>query len=153
MGGEDSAGMAMVRIIAVEACVPGGGVFVEVAGRELAVFRLTGSAPSRPTDARGVGHASPAVLRPSDRNLPSPTDGERFVVMDNRCPHAGGNLSGGTVADGVVTCPWHDWDFDLKTGVCTHSRLACVPVYPVQVRDGFVHADLARPVVGGGDQA
>jgi nitrite reductase/ring-hydroxylating ferredoxin subunit len=39
-----------------------------------------------------------------------------YYAIDDTCPHAGGPLSEGEVADGKVTCPWHEADFDLKTG-------------------------------------
>jgi nitrite reductase/ring-hydroxylating ferredoxin subunit len=32
------------------------------------------------------------------------------------CPHLEGPLFQGSVADGCVTCPWHAWRFDLRTG-------------------------------------
>jgi len=67
---------------------------------------------------------------------------QRVMVMDNACPHASGNLSGGTVADGAVTCPWHDWSFDLDTGVCTHSDRARVTTYPAELRESEVWVDL-----------
>ncbi len=67
---------------------------------------------------------------------------ERVMVLDNACPHASGNLSGGTVADGAVTCPWHDWSFDLATGICTHSDRARVTTYPAEIRESEVWVDL-----------
>lgn len=63
-------------------------------------------------------------------------------VIDNACPHASGNLSGGGVSGGIVTCPWHEWQFDLSTGVCTHSPLATVRRYPAQLREGMIWVDL-----------
>uniref|UniRef100_A0A3B4XPQ0 Si:ch211-212d10.2 n=1 Tax=Seriola lalandi dorsalis TaxID=1841481 RepID=A0A3B4XPQ0_SERLL len=43
-----------------------------------------------------------------------------FFAMDARCSHSGGPLCEGDIeeADGVlqVFCPWHDYDFDLRTG-------------------------------------
>jgi len=55
--------------------------------------------------------------------------GERFAcvrredgsvdVVEDRCPHEGYPLSQGTVKDGVLTCKWHNWKFDLGTGACT----------------------------------
>jgi nitrite reductase/ring-hydroxylating ferredoxin subunit len=45
-------------------------------------------------------------------------DGNVDVVLD-RCPHEGYPLSQGTVKDGVLTCKWHNWKFDLATGTCT----------------------------------
>ncbi len=32
------------------------------------------------------------------------------------CPHLEGPLFEGSVADGAVTCPWHTWRFDLRSG-------------------------------------
>ena len=80
---------------------------------------------------------------------------QRVVVIDNRCPHAGGNLSGGVVTGNVVQCPRHEWAFDLDRAVCTHSEPARVRRYPVEIRDGIVWVEIddreeqrARP---GGD--
>ena len=70
---------------------------------------------------------------------------ERIFVIDNACPHAGGNLSGGEVHEGIVACRWHDWRFHLDTGVCTHSERVRVRRYPAEVRDGVVWADLPVP--------
>ena len=67
---------------------------------------------------------------------------ERVIVIDNACPHAGGNLSYGEVSGNVVTCRWHHWQFDLDTGLSTHSKRARVRRYPVEIRDGVVWADL-----------
>jgi hypothetical protein len=39
-------------------------------------------------------------------------------VLEDRCPHEGYPLSQGVVKDGVLTCKWHNWKFDLATGEC-----------------------------------
>jgi UDP-MurNAc hydroxylase len=40
-------------------------------------------------------------------------------VMERYCPHRRADLSiFGTVADGVLTCALHGWQFDLETGAC-----------------------------------
>jgi len=41
-------------------------------------------------------------------------EGLRAVSAD--CPHAGGPLQDGLVAEGCVTCPLHGWRFDLRSG-------------------------------------
>lgn len=74
------------------------------------------------------------------------TDPDRVIVTDNACPHASGNLSGGTIKDGVVACPWHDWPFDLDTGICTLSDKARLTRYPTQVRNQTLYADLDNPI-------
>lgn len=37
-------------------------------------------------------------------------------AMENRCPHAGGSLSGGWIDHGHVLCPWHQWAFEIHSG-------------------------------------
>lgn len=40
-----------------------------------------------------------------------------IFAMDGVCPHQGGPLGKGSVDDnGCVTCPWHGWQFDIRTG-------------------------------------
>ena len=39
-----------------------------------------------------------------------------FRAIDGNCPHRGGPLSDGLVADSCVTCPLHNWRVDLTTG-------------------------------------
>ncbi len=70
------------------------------------------------------------------------SDPERIYVMDNACPHSGGNLSGGSVESEIVTCRQHEWKFELSTGVCTESNRARVRTYSVEVREGVVWVDL-----------
>lgn len=41
-----------------------------------------------------------------------------FYALENVCPHMGGPLGDGEIEDSMVTCPWHGWQFDIKTGLC-----------------------------------
>jgi len=64
------------------------------------------------------------------------------VVIDNTCPHAGGNLAGGTFNGNVVTCPLHEWRFDLTTGRCIGSPKAGVKRYPAVLRGGVIYVNV-----------
>ena len=44
------------------------------------------------------------------------TADDRVFALDDRCPHKGGPLSEGIVHGTAVTCPLHNWVFDLNTG-------------------------------------
>jgi nitrite reductase (NADH) small subunit len=44
-------------------------------------------------------------------------EGEIYA-LENLCPHMGGPLGEGDIEDSIVTCPWHGWQFDIKTGDC-----------------------------------
>ncbi len=72
---------------------------------------------------------------------------ERVYVIDNACPHANGNLASGDVEGHIVTCPWHQWAFDLETGVCTESHLAKVRVYRTEVRGRELWIELETPTI------
>lgn len=39
-----------------------------------------------------------------------------FFALSGVCPHAGGPLADGIVADSCVTCPLHNRRFDLRSG-------------------------------------
>ena len=60
-------------------------------------------------------------------------DGFHALAAD--CPHAGGPLQDGLVADGCVTCPLHGWRFDLSSGEALSGEEG-VRAYEVAVRDG-----------------
>jgi nitrite reductase/ring-hydroxylating ferredoxin subunit len=54
-------------------------------------------------------------------------------AIENACSHAGGPLCEGTVADGVVTCPWHGSRFRLSDGAVLGGP-ATFPQLQLQVR-------------------
>lgn len=56
-----------------------------------------------------------------------------FFAIDDTCPHQGGPLGEGELAGSVVTCPWHEWHFDVRTGVNTDDASCKVGSYPVKV--------------------
>jgi len=90
--------MAQYIVATVEEIPPGGRKIVEVAGRSIGVFNLEGE----------------------------------FFALRNRCPHQGGPLCVGTLgglivaagpgeydysrAGEILRCPWHGWEFDIRSG-------------------------------------
>jgi nitrite reductase/ring-hydroxylating ferredoxin subunit/uncharacterized membrane protein len=42
--------------------------------------------------------------------------GETILALHDQCAHAGGPLSGGTIVDGAIECPWHGSRFRLTDG-------------------------------------
>jgi nitrite reductase/ring-hydroxylating ferredoxin subunit len=42
----------------------------------------------------------------------------KIYAMENRCLHRGGPLGDGHLEGTRVTCPWHAWEFDVKSGNC-----------------------------------
>ncbi len=70
--------------------------------------------------------------------------GDRFLAIDNRCPHQGGPLCDGLVAGRLVVCPLHAWKVGLETGAVAHPGgvAACVTSYPTRVEGGIVLVEL-----------
>ena len=66
---------------------------------------------------------------------------EGVFALNSLCPHRGAMLTEGFITDDYVTCPWHQWQFQLKDGVCKNIPGAQVATYPVEVREGKIWVD------------
>ena len=62
-------------------------------------------------------------------------------AASNSCPHKGGPLSEGIVHGQSVTCPLHNWVFDLNTGQAQGSDEGQVQTYPTRIEAGRVLLD------------
>ena len=60
-------------------------------------------------------------------------DGE-FIAMDNKCPHRGGSLGDGEIEGDIVTCPWHGWQFNCRTGKAVENDAIIVRTYEIENR-------------------
>ena len=71
--------------------------------------------------------------------------GDRFLAIDNRCPHNQGPLCDGIVSGTTVVCPLHAWKIDLAHGQVTNrpEENPCVNTYATAVRDGVVLLELS----------
>jgi len=78
-------------------------------------------------------------------------DGEYHAVL-NYCVHQAGPLCEGKITgemfvdengwdwgyhenDQHITCPWHGWLFDIKSGVNIHNDKYTVPTFNVEIED------------------
>jgi len=64
--------------------------------------------------------------------------GDEFFAIDNLCLHKAGPLCEGEI-DGrdIVTCPWHGWSYEIRTGTLTQDPRVGVSRHDVRV-DGDV---------------
>ncbi len=83
-----------------------------------------------------------------------------FYAIRNVCPHKGGPLCRGRLRPHVagpevgafeferegeiLKCPWHQWEFDLQTGLSLYAPRLRVKTYPVRVEDGHLVLILAE---------
>ncbi|MEE9264028.1 MAG: Rieske 2Fe-2S domain-containing protein [Vicinamibacteria bacterium] len=71
----------------------------------------------------------------------------KFLALDETCPHRGGPLHEGLIQEGVVACPWHLWQFNIKTGLSPVNPLSKVQVYKTRVEGNNVLVEI--PLVNG----
>jgi nitrite reductase/ring-hydroxylating ferredoxin subunit len=108
--------MARHVIKPVSAVPPGERLIAEVGGRKIVIFNLGGE----------------------------------FFGLFNRCPHQGGDLCEGrttglveagenpgdyrfTRQGEILRCPWHGWEFDIRTGKsCSEPNRIRTPAYAVE---------------------
>ncbi len=69
---------------------------------------------------------------------------EGFFALDGRCPHQGGPLAEGAICDGALRCPWHGYDFNLKTGKGVGNDEAAETI-KVREQDGTVEIAVPQP--------
>lgn len=80
---------------------------------------------------------------------------DEYHAVANYCPHANGPLCEGDVTgtigatsdgtwtlereDELISCPWHGWEFDIRTGENVRTDRYKTPSYDVEVRDGELY--------------
>ncbi len=69
-------------------------------------------------------------------------DGE-FYALDGVCPHQGGPLGQGQLQGCIVTCPWHGWQFDVRSGQHQINASLEHPAFEVKVENEEVYLRFA----------
>ena len=93
----------------------------------------------RITNAENIPLREGRSVRLGDDEIAIFNLGDRYVAVDNSCPHRGGPLCDGIVSGDTVVCPLHGWKISLETGAVLKPDV-CVKVgtYPVSVEDGII---------------
>ncbi len=69
------------------------------------------------------------------------TADDRVFALEDRCPHKGGPLSEGIVHGTSVTCPLHNWVFDMNSGSAQGADEGMVRTFATKVQQGRVLLD------------
>jgi nitrite reductase/ring-hydroxylating ferredoxin subunit len=59
-------------------------------------------------------------------------------ALDNTCLHRGGPLGEGMLEGDVVTCPWHMWQYNVRSGEKVANPSVKVATYPVQLEENDI---------------
>lgn len=84
---------------------------------------------------------------PADTGLAAEVEGQAIALykvdgkvyaIDGVCPHAGGPMAEGSLNGCLAMCPWHGWEFNVKTGQCDFNPDIAVKTYPVKEEKGDI---------------
>lgn len=80
--------------------------------------------------------------------------GGEIFALSGTCPHQQNPLEGATLIDHLLDCPWHHFQFDVRTGrnhfpgnvypkdlPCAQAQLAPLEKYTVEIRDDEIWVD------------
>lgn len=70
---------------------------------------------------------------------------DKIFAVQNKCPHAGADLSQGWCAEGNLVCPYHRHEFNLETGRGAPGQGDYINIYPVEIRDDGVYVGMKDP--------
>jgi nitrite reductase (NADH) small subunit len=70
--------------------------------------------------------------------------GDEFFAIDNLCLHRAGPLCDGQIDNGVVTCPWHGWSYEIRTGTMVQDPRVGVSKHDVQIEGDLVSVRLTE---------
>jgi len=68
----------------------------------------------------------------------------QFFALDGICPHQGGPLGKGWLDGCLITCPWHGWQFDVKTGQHQTSKSLVHPGFETCVAEDSIWVRIPR---------
>ncbi|NKB23353.1 MAG: Rieske 2Fe-2S domain-containing protein [Kiritimatiellae bacterium] len=63
----------------------------------------------------------------------------KISAISNVCQHQNGPLGEGHIIDGLVTCPWHGYQYDPETGASPPPFTEKVPTFHVKIVGGRIY--------------
>ena len=83
-------------------------------------------------------------VRVGDRRLAIFAAAGGLRAVDNRCSHVGNPLDDAAVVGEVITCPWHGWRYDLRSGdhLTVFGHRPGLRTYPVRLEGDDVLVDV-----------
>jgi 3-phenylpropionate/trans-cinnamate dioxygenase ferredoxin subunit len=68
-------------------------------------------------------------------------EGEIYALL-NQCPHLGCFMHKGKLSGHLLTCPCHDWVFDVRTGEFISAPEIKIPVFSTKVEKGQIFLNI-----------
>lgn len=93
-------------------------------------------------DETALSEGSMAPAYPLGVNVVVARVGGAIYAVSGKCPHMACPLFTGMLAGETLTCPCHDWRFDIKSGRFLDAPELGLAVYPVKTEAGKVFVSL-----------
>ena len=93
-------------------------------------------------DLKDVPEGTPKAVKVEGRSIALFQHQGNLYATDNQCPHMGYPLTRGRVRNGVLTCDWHGWAYDMRGGGCFTGGCDDLDTFPVEVRDSAIYIDV-----------
>ncbi len=88
------------------------------------------------------------VCTPGGERIAVFRDGNQLGALTNVCAHQNGPIGEGCIIAGLVTCPWHGYQYRLEDGCAPPPFTEKLSTYRVRVNNGMVEVD-PRPLPPG----
>jgi nitrite reductase/ring-hydroxylating ferredoxin subunit/DMSO/TMAO reductase YedYZ heme-binding membrane subunit len=88
------------------------------------------------------------VAAPGGERIAVYRDGNQIGALTNLCAHQNGPIGEGCIIDGLVTCPWHGYQYRLEDGCAPPPFTEKLITYRVRIKDGIIEVD-PRPLPPG----
>jgi nitrite reductase/ring-hydroxylating ferredoxin subunit/DMSO/TMAO reductase YedYZ heme-binding membrane subunit len=88
------------------------------------------------------------IAAPGGERIAVYRDGNRVGALSNVCAHQNGPIGEGCIIDGLVTCPWHGYQYQLADGCAPPPFTEKLVTYRVRLRSGNIEVD-PRPLPPG----
>ncbi len=85
--------------------------------------------------------AARIVTAPDGERIAVFRDGHQIGALTNVCAHQNGPIGEGCILNGLVTCPWHGYEYRLEDGCAPPPFTEKLATYRVRLRDGIVEVD------------
>ena len=117
----------------------GGGEGVEYAS-PFANFQKEGWTQVSSLDVIADGHTE--TLDVDGQSVLLTRLGDKVTCFKNACAHMGMALDGGEISDGIITCPYHGFQYALESGECLTAPEVQLQPHGVRVKDGQIEVRL-----------
>jgi nitrite reductase/ring-hydroxylating ferredoxin subunit/DMSO/TMAO reductase YedYZ heme-binding membrane subunit len=88
------------------------------------------------------------VAAPGGERIAVFRDGDEVGALTNVCAHQNGPIGEGKIIDGLITCPWHGYQYQLKNGCAPPPFTEKLATYRVRLKNGMIEVD-PRPLPAG----